>query len=142
MVRGAWFFFCYCRVMMIYGNLVTILLMKPYKDIVAWQVGYELAKETFFLTQAFPHNERFSYTSQLRRSSLSIPSNIAEGFRRQTRSEFRHFCHIAFGSAAEFETQLELARDVGLAPANHFTRPLQLTDRVSRLLNGLCGSLK
>jgi four helix bundle protein len=116
--------------------------MNNYKDIVAWQVGYELAKGVFFLTQEFPDSERFSYTSQLRRSSLSIPSNIAEGFRRQSKAEFRHFCRMAYGSAAELETQLELARDVELAPNDYFTRPLELADRVSRLLNGLCRSLK
>jgi four helix bundle protein len=118
------------------------MAIKTHKDLIAWQVGYELAKEIYSLTKKFPNGEQYGYISQMRKSSLSIPSNIAEGCRRQSKAEFHHFCHIAFGSAAELETQLEIARDVGLAPCENFTRSLELVDRSLRLLNGLCRSTK
>jgi four helix bundle protein len=80
-----------------------------------WQAGRRFVFDVYELTLGFPDSERFGLTSQLRRASVSIPSNIAEGAGRGgSGRSFAHFLRIAAGSAAEAETQLQLARDVGI----------------------------
>ena len=84
-----------------------------YKELMVWQKSYTLTKAIYKATEDFPKKEDFSLTSQMRRSSLSIPSNIAEGYRRGHKREFVQFLHIALGSASELETQIMLAHDIG-----------------------------
>ncbi|MBD3251561.1 four helix bundle protein [Candidatus Uhrbacteria bacterium] len=116
--------------------------MKSHKELHAWQVGFELAQEIYHLTGRFSQQDRYDYASQRRRASLSIPSNIAEGYRKRTKADYRHYCHIAFGSASELETQLELTKKLALTDPEYFQRSQQLVDRVLRLLHGLTTSLK
>lgn len=115
--------------------------IQTYEDLFAWQKAYELTKEVYKLTKHFPSSEAFGLTSQLRRAAVSIPSNIAEGYHRSTKKEYRNFCHIAYGSASEVETQLRLAKDLQLAPIEVFENSQQLTKETSKLLNALCRSL-
>jgi four helix bundle protein len=82
--------------------------IKSLKDLDVWQISMQVTQEIYALTNELPKSELFGLTSQLRRAALSIPSNIAEGSKRSTRADFRHFCLIALGSAAELETQLLL----------------------------------
>lgn len=84
--------------------------MKTYKDLIVWQKSIELVKEIYLLTEDFPKEEIYGLTSQIRRCAVSIPSNIAEGKMRTTNKEFSHFLSIAYGSGAELETQLILAK--------------------------------
>ena len=83
--------------------------MKSYRDLTVWQRSMQLVKAVYELTEAFPSQEQFGLTSQMRRSAVSIPSNIAEGFARKSRGEYARFVDIAYGSAAKLETQLDIA---------------------------------
>jgi four helix bundle protein len=85
-------------------------MIKTYKDMIVWQKAIELVIEVYALTKKFPQEEIFGLTSQMRRASVSIPSNIAEGFTRRTRKEYAQFSRIAFGSGAELETQVIIAK--------------------------------
>lgn len=85
-------------------------MSKGYKDLVLWQKAMGLVVLVYKLTNSFPEGERYGLVLQLRRCAVSIPSNIAEGSKRGTKKDFHHFLLIAFGSGAELETQLEIAR--------------------------------
>lgn len=93
------------------------------------------------LTESFPKHELFGLTSQMRRSAVSIPSNLSEGSRRGTRKDFRHFVLIAFGSGAELETQLEIAKRLGYTPDQTIQEIVERHESVMRMLNKLSVSL-
>lgn len=80
-----------------------------YRDLIVWQKAMQLSYLIYEVTKKFPSDERYGLTSQMRRCAVSIPSNIAEGRYRSGSREFKQFLHIAFGSGAELETQLEIA---------------------------------
>lgn len=112
-----------------------------HKDLDAWRISMQIAKNIYRLTDQFPKKEEFRMTSQLIRAAISIPANIAEGNSRGSRKEYAHFVSIARGSAAELETLLLLAKDVGLASENEFALVTEQTIRVGRMLNALRRSL-
>lgn len=85
-------------------------MIKSYKDLMVWQKSMELVKDVYKLTSYFPKEEIFGLTSQMRRCSVSIPSNIAEGKLRGYQKELKKFLLISFGSGGELETQVELAK--------------------------------
>ena len=97
-------------------------MIKSYKDLVVWQKSIELVVEVYRLTCFFPKDETYGIVSQIRRSSISIPSNIAEGFTRRYRKEYSQFISIAFGSGAELETQLLIAKKLRLAQKKEFIK--------------------
>lgn len=112
-----------------------------FKDLEAWRVSFELAKEIYQLTSLFPKNEQFGLVDQMKRSSVSIPSNIAEGYGRWSKLDYSRFCRIAYGSAAELETQILLAKELNLAASDSFLQSKHLINQTQRLLNGLIRSL-
>ncbi len=114
--------------------------MKSYKELVAYQKAYELALGTYQVTRNYPKEEIYGLVSQMRRSAVSIPCNIAEGYRR-SRKEYVRFLHIAFGSCSELETLLSLSRDLEFIDEKKSRSLYQLQEEVSRLLNGLINSL-
>ncbi|MGY6560496.1 MAG: four helix bundle protein [Luteibaculaceae bacterium] len=83
-----------------------------YKDLNVWKKAIELTKEAYQFTSKLPTEERFGLFSQIRRSAVSVPSNIAEGSARKSNKEFIQFCYISLGSLAELETQIILAKDL------------------------------
>lgn len=87
--------------------------IRNFKQLKIWQKGIEIVKNIYLLTMKFPQDELYGLTSQMRRSAISIPSNIAEGFKRYHSKEYRQFLHIALGSAAELETQLIIVKELG-----------------------------
>jgi len=87
--------------------------VRNYKDLIVWQRSIELVKLVYQLVHRFPKHETYALSDQLRRSAVSIPSNIAEGQARQHPGEFRQFLHIALGSAAEVDTQMIIAHELG-----------------------------
>ena len=106
----------------------------------AWKVSRQLVTAIYRLTQRFPKEELFGLTAQLRRSAVSIPSNIAEGAARTGSREFAQFLNIARGSLSELETQLFIAVDLGYAASND---PIfQTVDLVSKLITGLHKSIR
>ena len=85
---------------------------RSYRELIAWQKGMKLVTEIYEATQRFPSEERYGLTNQLRRASVSLPSNIAEGQARFSQKEFHHFLSQARGSLVEMETQLIIARNL------------------------------
>jgi four helix bundle protein len=88
------------------------MLIKSFKNLVVWQKSFDLTKQIYLITEKLPQNEQFGLSSQMRRSAVSIPSNIAEGQQRNNIKEYRQFLGVAKGSAAELETQLLLVQNL------------------------------
>ena len=101
-----------------------------------------LVEEIYGVTRSFPHYERFGLASQLRRASVSIPSNIGEGKRRKRQLVFVNHLHIALGSQAEVEVQLEIAKRVGFLAPRDYDRIQAIVEEVGRMLNGLIASIR
>ena len=109
--------------------------VKNYEELVAWQKAMLLAKMVYGIQKQFPKEEVYGLGDQIRRAVVSVPSNIAEGFGRETDKEFKHFLSIARGSLYETTTQLELAESLGF-----LRMPSELVDlfsEVAKLINGL-----
>ena len=108
-----------------------------YRDLLAWQLGMELVKYVYVMTNSFPNCELYGLVSQLRRAAVSIPSNIAEGYRRKSHRDFGVFLGHARGSLAEVETQLEIARDLGYVSHAEWTAAQSKTERLAQMLTGV-----
>ena len=94
--------------------------VRDYKDLIVWQNGIDIVSKIYSITDHFPKNEIFGLTNQLRRASVSVPSNIAEGHIRDSDKEFSRFLNIALGSCAELETQLLIAKNLGYLKIEDF----------------------
>lgn len=116
--------------------------MKDYTDLDAWKKARELVNFMYSTSKAFPKEELFGLTSQIRRSAVSIPSNIAEGSGRYSRKESLHFYYIARGSLYELETQLFLALDPNYINQEQLDKALSLSGSTKKLLNGLIAYFK
>lgn len=115
--------------------------MQSYRELIVWQKSMQLVKLVYVLTEQFPKEEQFGLTSQLRRASVSVPSNIAEGYVRRARKDYARFIAIARGSAAEVETQFEIAKMLGYSDEVLIEEALALVDEVMRMLTALHGKL-
>lgn len=111
--------------------------LKGHRDLEAWQVAMLFVRAIYLATRKFPKEELYGLVSQLRRAAVSIPSNLAEGYGRKSRREFRKFIGNSIGSALEIETQLEIAKDLNFIDTKTADDPLRQTRRVVQLLNGL-----
>lgn len=110
------------------------MYVRSYKELFVWQKSVLLVKEVYTLTNAFPQSEIYGLTSQLRRSATSVPSNIAEGYGRYSRKEFHHHCAIAYGSALELETQIIIAKEIGIAKSKDYSKIEELLEEVIKML--------
>jgi four helix bundle protein len=115
---------------------------QSFRDLTVWQRAMELAGAVYRLTQSFPREETFGLTSQLRRSAISIPSNVAEGHGRMNSREFRHFLLIARGSNSELQTQLQLSVDLRLGTPTEISKVQALSNEVENMLFALLGRLR
>jgi four helix bundle protein len=113
------------------------VLVKSYQDLIVWQKALSLVTEVYSMTSTFPRDEIYGLTSQLRRASVSIPSNIAEGHGRPTKGEFIQFLCHARGSLCELQTQIFIARQLGYIGQEQQQAILSTSDEVGRILNGL-----
>ena len=114
--------------------------IKTYRDLVAWQKAMDLVRLVYRVTARMPESERFGLTNQMRRAAVSIPSNIAEGYARQTTLDYIKFLRTARGSLAELATQVEIATSITmLNPQPQLTA---LLEEVDRILQGLIRSLE
>ncbi|MGH7203696.1 MAG: four helix bundle protein [Candidatus Levyibacteriota bacterium] len=116
--------------------------VSTFKELIVWQKSMQLCKQVYFSTQTFPKSEVYGLTSQIRRCSVSIPSNIAEGFGRGHRSEYKQFLHIAYGSGSELETQLLLALEIGYLKETEFTNLAALLKEIMKMLNKFISTLE
>ena len=115
---------------------------KSYQDLDVWKVSMDLAEAAYRATAKFPASELYGMTSQIRRSSASIPANIAEGYGRETTAYFIQFLRVAQGSLKELETHLLLAQRVDLLAADQAKPLMDDTDRNARMLRNLIRALK
>lgn len=113
-----------------------------YKNLIVWQKAFQLTVEAYHITDAFPKSEIYGLVSQVRRCSVSIVSNIAEGAVRASKKEFIQFIMIAFGSGAELETQLLLAKELGFVNDTDYNQVNDLLCEVMKMLNTLSSNLK
>jgi four helix bundle protein len=116
--------------------------IRSYKDLKVWKMAIALAEAVYDVTSSFPRQEIFGMTAQLRRASVSIPSNIAEGYGRESTQSFIQFAHIAQGSLKELETQLVIAGRIRLLDDKTTVRLQDLCDSASKMLRNLIRSLE
>ena len=111
--------------------------IKNFKDLKIWQKSMELAKAVYQVTDTFPAKETYGIISQMRRSAVSVPSNIAEGFMRRYNKEYKQFLHIALGSLAELETQILLSEKLGLLKKDKNKDILADINELNKMIAGL-----
>lgn len=116
--------------------------IQHFTDLKVWQMGHTLSLDIYRLTESFPKSEVFGLTSQMRRCSVSITSNIAEGFGRQTRKDKIRFYNISRGSILELESQLLLVKDLGWSEESHCKTIMSQLTETHKTLNGLIRSLQ
>jgi four helix bundle protein len=121
------------------GNGNKIL---SYKDLLVWQKSMELVAQVYRMTRELPAAEQWGLVSQMRRASISVPSNIAEGYGRQATGEYRHHLSISRGSLLELETQVLLCEKLGYLAARS-TQPVELEiQQLSKMLRSLINKLR
>ena len=115
--------------------------IKNFQDLRIWQVGIEVVKDIYILTKKFPKEELYGLTSQMRRSAISIPSNIAEGFRRYHNKEYKQFLYILLGSCAELETQIIIANELDYVNETNKTELIEKIKYICRMTVKLINKL-
>jgi four helix bundle protein len=113
-----------------------------YRDLIVWQKAIAMVTDIYRATQSFPKHETYGLTSQIRRSAVSVASNVAEGQGRLSKREFRHFLGVARGSLIEMETQVVIAENLGYLSKVEARQLAFASGEVSRLLHGLILSLQ
>jgi len=116
--------------------------IKSFTDLIAWQEAHKLVLKIYEITKGFPKEEIFGLVMQLRRASVSITSNIAEGFSRQSYKDKVHFYSMALGSLTEVQNQILISKDIKYLEGEDFKHLADQTVVVSKLLNGLIKSSK
>jgi four helix bundle protein len=116
--------------------------MSAYRELVVWQRSMQLTVAVYRLTRECPREELYGLTSQVRRSAVSLPSNIAEGHGRLTTGEFRQFLGIARGSNFELQTQLQIARELDMGNTKLIDEAESLSNEVGRMLYAILESTK
>ena len=115
--------------------------MKSYKELIVWQKSIQLCTEIYKETSKFPKNEMYGLVSQIRRSAVAIPSNIAEGYLRGHRSEYIQFLRIAYSSGAELESQLIISRNISYINSVTFQKLNSALEEIMKMLNRLINVL-
>ena len=116
--------------------------MRDYKELITWQKGMQLAKEIYRITDYLPKDERFGLSDQLRRACVSIPSNIAEGYGRESKNEYIRFLRIARGSLYEIETQLYLCLSIGCLLKSQTITAFVLCSEIGKMLTATIRTLQ
>jgi len=115
----------------------VIQKIRNFRDLDVWKKGMEVVKDVYRITRAFPTQESYCLTSQMRRTAVSVPSNIAEGFNRFQNKEYKRFLYIALGSCAELETQIEIASELEYVNGKQKNELLDKIDHEPRMLTNL-----
>jgi four helix bundle protein len=116
--------------------------MRNYRDLQVWGKAHNLTVELYRLSREFPREETYGLTSQLRRSAVSIGSNLAEGCGRRTSTELARFVRVALGSASELDYQLLLCRDLGFMKNDDFERTASDLTEVRKMLTAFLNSVE
>lgn len=117
-------------------------MIRSYRDLDVWKKSIELVKNIYLATKVFPKDELYGLINQMRRSAVSIPSNIAEGKTRQYKNEYIQFLYIALGSCAELETQLVISKELGYLTKEVEAELLEKLDHICRMTRNLIKSLR
>jgi four helix bundle protein len=116
--------------------------IKTYRDLLVWQKAMLIVTEVYTVSSKFPQNEMYGLTSQIRRSAVSIPSNIAEGYGRNSTGDYRRFLQIAVASLFELQTQLEISKNLGYCPKENFDSIIEKSYELERMLSSLITKIK
>jgi four helix bundle protein len=116
--------------------------MRPHEKLDVWKLAVEMVTKVYEFTKAFPAEERFGLTSQIRRAAVSVPANIAEGAARQHNKEFLQFLFVAQGSTSELETELLIAQKLGYLNEARYLELYQEINTIARMLVGLSKHVK
>ena len=117
-------------------------MLKSFKELKVWQKSYDLCLKAYRITTTFPKGEQYGLTSQIRRSAVSIPSNIAEGCGRKTTLDYIRMLYISYGSVCELETQILLAGDLGFIEKGVLGILIKDVAEIERMLKALIKSLE
>ncbi len=117
-------------------------MLKNYKELKVWQRSYQLCIDVYKITKSFPQEEKYGLTSQMRRSALSVSSNIAEGYGRKTTPEYIQALYIAYGSHCELETQILLSGDLNYIAKEDLNKLQGTVNEVERMLKALIKALE
>jgi len=115
--------------------------IKTYRDLDIWKKSIELVKDIYRLTEKFPKQEMYGLVSQMRRAAISIPSNVAEGFRRHHNREYIQFMYMSLGSCAELETQVTIAKELKYLQKETEAILLESLDHICRMISNLIKKL-
>jgi four helix bundle protein len=116
--------------------------IKTYRDLMVWQKSMTLVTTIYQTTNSFPSSEQFGLISQIRRAAVSLPSNIAEGYGRNSLGDYTRFLQIAISSLYEIQTQLEISYNLNYLPLSKFDTAFEQTREIERMLSGLIQKLK
>jgi four helix bundle protein len=116
--------------------------MRTHENLEVWKKAVDFVVLVYKGTENFPSEEKFGLTSQIRRASVSIPSNIAEGAARTSEKEFLYFLSNSQGSASEVSTQLLIAEKLGFLPQTKYFELRERLDEIGRMLRGLCNHVR
>ena len=116
--------------------------MGDFKSLVVWQKSVSLVTEIYHLTENYPKNEVFGLTSQIRRASISIPSNISEGHSRRSSNDYIQFLKIARGSLAELETQILISKNLNFISEKQYQDFETKSIEIAKMLNSLITSIQ
>ncbi|MEJ5102889.1 four helix bundle protein [Chryseobacterium sp. MYb328] len=116
--------------------------MANFKELLVWQKSIDFVTDIYKITDAFPKNEVYGLTSQIRRAAVSIPSNIAEGNSRRSKPDYLQFLKISRGSCAEVETQLVISKNLIFFSEEDYLKLNQEIIEITKMLNGLINSLQ
>ncbi len=118
-----------------------VSMSRGYEDLEVWQFAKNLAVKIYAVTDKFPTREQFGISAQIRKSAVSIPSNIAEGSVKESKADFGRFLLISMGSTAELKTQLIIAKETGILPEKHYITLIDEINRIAKMLKSLKSSL-
>ena len=113
-----------------------------YRNQFIWKRGIQIAVNCYQVTQHFPQSEKYGLTSQIRRSAVSVPSNIAEGYGRQYKKEYIQFLHIALGSLRELDTQLIIAKQVRLTNEKLLDKVISEVEEMQKIMVATLNKMK
>ena len=117
-------------------------MLRSFKDLKVWQKSYNLCLRVYRISATFPKEERYGLTSQIRRSAVSIPSNIAEGYGRKTTADYVRMLYISYGSICELETQILIAGDLGFIEEGKLDTTKQDIAEIERMLKAMIQTLE
>lgn len=116
--------------------------VKTHRDLQIWQKSMDLVTIIYDETDLFPNSEKFGLRSQIRRASVSVPANIAEGFGRRSNGDFKRFLNISLGSLFELQTEIEIAKNLGILNESKFEELYDYTREVERMMSSFIRTLQ